>query len=361
MPRFQLEGRGIPIDEDLIVGDPALRSAVLAVSKSHYDLRSRFCSSHDRLSSREQYRQLALTSFRKRLESGVSCATTAQSLLQIVILFCMLDGVIFPAIEGNASIQHLKGGCSILDSWSSVPSTMILAGGFQAHLVSTFVTMDLVHALLAGEKPYFDPTSWLTFGEVDAWWGRLECGDRFLTLMKGFSEMALLGHIVKSKLPGNEGVVMAEKCIPSIQATIAASAGLHTTPSFASKEDWDVFCSIYDIAATIYIHRALRNRPTTDEAVQATTRRGISRLMDDRLPGMLAHCVIFPLLLIGSHCIYTQDRKAAQDFLSRSTSYLSFGNLEVMANLLQDIWAQGNLESTWWEMFEPISSITFLF
>ncbi|KAF2165908.1 hypothetical protein M409DRAFT_66864 [Zasmidium cellare ATCC 36951] len=360
IPRFQLAGSSILIDEGAIIRDPTLRPAVLAVSKAHHHFCSRSPIDKGRHSS-EQARQLALTSFRHRLESGVSCAPTAQDLLQVVILFCMLDGVIFPETESNASVQHLKGGYSLLDSWASIVPNMVIAGGLQAHLVSIFVTMDLVHALLAGERPYFTPTTWLMFGEVDAWWGRLACGDRFLTLLKGFSEMASLGHFVKSHLPENSATQLAQKCIPSIEMMLAGPTGMETSPTFASAAEWDAFCSIYEIAATIYSHRTLRGRSVSHEAVQSATRRGISKLMDDQLPGMLAHCVVFPLLVIGSHCIHTQDRKAASEFLSPSTSYLSFGSLVLMTDLLQEIWSQSNVDSTWWEMFEPVSSKTFLF
>lgn len=360
IPRFQLAGPEILIDECALLRDPTLRPAVLAVSKAHHYFFSRSSTDHGRHSS-EHARQLALTTFRHRLEFGVSCALTAQELLQVVILFCMLDGVIFPETESNASIQHLKGGYSILDSWSLIVPNMVMEGGLQAHLVSIFVTMDLVHALLAGQRPYFAPTTWLMFGDVDAWWGRLACGDRFLTLLKGFSEIASLGHLVKSHLPGHSGTQLAEKCIPSIEAMLTWSPVLQTSPTFASAADWEAFCSIYEIAATIYCHRALRGRSVSHEAVQGATRKGISKLMDDQLPGMLAHCVVFPLLIIGSHCIRTQDRKAASEFLSPSTSYLSFGSLVLMTDLLQQIWSQSNVESTWWEMFEPVSNKTFLF
>lgn len=362
IPRFQLGPSGSSIDEGSLVDDPALRSAVLAISKAHFHLNSRSSLNAQGAHDTGQYRQLALGDFRKRVESGVSGLPSAQELLQVVTLFCILDGVVFPETESNASIAHLKGGCSLLDRWSSVTSSMVVRGGLQAHLASIFVTMDLIHAILAGERPYFDPTAWLMFGEVDAWWGRLECGDRFLFVLKGFSETALLGHLVKSHLPGDEGTRIAGKCLPSVEMMLNAASGLKTSPSFASACDWDAFCSTYEIAAAIYVQRAIRNRPIWDETVQSLARKGVSYLLvDSGLPGMLAHCVIFPLLVIGSHCIDAKDRKTALESLSQSTSYLSFGNLLVMRNFIKQVWTQSKLDCTWWEMFEPVSSKTFLF
>ena len=199
------------------------------------------------------------------------------------------------------------------------------------------------------------------FDDVEAWWGRLACGDRFLVLLKGFSEMALLGHLVKSHLPEASVAQLAEKCIPSIETMLSVPAVLGTSPTFASSAEWDAFCSIYEIAATIYTHRALRGRSVSHETVQSATRRGISKLMEAQLPGMLAHCVVFPLLVIGSHCIHIQDRKAASEFLTPSTTYLSFGSLVLMTELLQEIWSGSNMDSSWWEMFEPVSKKAFLF
>lgn len=365
-PRFQLSDQLISLDENLLMYEPALREAVLAVSQAHHHQllgSESSCTISPGSQSREQSRQLALSRFRRRLEDGVGSEDDARRLFQIVCIFCILDGVVFPNEQGNASI-HLRGGCSMLSTWETIPLKMLLAGGLQAHLFSVFATVDLVHSLLSGDKPHFQPSTWLMFADVQAWWGRLSCEDPLLTILKLYSEIAFLGHIVHNHLPESDGSVLAKRCLPPIMRSLGASTESRTrscAPEFTTAGEWDAFCSIYEASAIIYVYRALEARCVDDEDVQRIVHGAISTLVDRPPTGMMAHCLIFPLLVVGSHCLYARDRRAVSDVLSSSMSYLAFGNLVLMTNLLKDIWSQDNTNSSWWEMFRSVSKTVFLF
>lgn len=363
-PRFQLAGQIISFDEDMLVHETALRDAVLAVAQAHHHLLLKSEESaiaRPAGQTRRQARQVALNRFRTRIECGVQSEEEASRLFQIVCMFCILDGMVYPDDQGNASEQHLHGGFSMLRSWGSIPLKMLLAGGLQAHLLSIFATVDLVHSLLVGAKPFFEPTIWLMFADVQAWWGRLSSGDPFLAILKLHSEISFMGSIVYADLPNTDGARLVERCTEPVLSSLKAGLPRSATPDFASPEDWNTFCGLYEASSTIFINRALRNRPIDDEYVQRAVRNAISNLVERPLPDMMKHCLVFPLLVIGSHCLYSQDQRAVLSILSSSASYLAFGNMVVMMKLLQEIWSTNSMNASWWDMFRSISKNVFLF
>jgi hypothetical protein len=355
----------LPLDLEAIMHDEPLQQAIFAVARAHFDTFAH-ATSNNSLVSRRRARYSAIHMLRERLELGLDATTTAQQLFPVNVLLCMLDGMIEPSEEANASVYHLRGGYALIQGNANIPAQMLSRGGLPAHLLSVFATMDLVHALLSGEKPYFDPFIWYMFSDTQVWFGNLAHNDRFLALLKTFSEMASLGHTVASQLPSVDGLRLVERCLPPIQSALASqSQGERSSTSGPAipREHWRKFCALYELTATIYMHRALRMLPIDDELVQIATRRGVECLVDESLPGMLAHCVIFPILVIGAHAVHTQDRRAILQAISPSKDYLSFGNLQVMTDLLENMWSKPgpDMRANWWQCFQPLSGNVFLF
>lgn len=365
LPRFQISNEPIYLDFDTVLQDEALQQTVVAVAQAHYALHSKV-DVYDMAIVRKRARQSAIEGFRQCLAQDVRSESSAQRLFAINILLCILDGMIEPSEELNASTCHLRGGFAILDQWTNTPTRMLMQDGLQAHLLSVYATMDLVHALLSGDKPFFESMIWKMFADVQTWFGRLPTGDRFLEILAAFSDMAALGNLVYSNT-SPQSTSLVEKCLAPIEGVFAPSSGQDNRqrrPSGETEElhsSWDLFCSIYEICGYIYLHRALRMRSVDDEIIQSATRRGVEKLMDDQLPGMMRHCVVFPLLVIGSHCTLAQDRKAIMDVLSPSSSYLSFGNMQLMAEFLRSVWEREQSQETWWQSFAAVSQKAFLF
>jgi hypothetical protein len=362
LPRFQLGDETIPVTWELVTKDVPLQQAVLAVARSHYSYLSK-CTLSGTTLVRSKARHAAINSFRQRLELGVQTEDAAQDLFTINILLCMLDGMIEPSKEMNASMFHLRGGYAMLNKWENTTTKMILEQGLRAHLLSVFVTMDLVHSLLSGEKPYFDSSIWLKFENIHAWWGKLPSDDRFLSLLDLHTRMASLGSAVRSRPPSTDTPPLLEGFVPVIETALRTSRNDPDSPGAADtpSKKWDIFCTFYEISALIYLQRVLRQRPLDDESVQALTQRGVALLAQHVLPGMMSHCVILPILVIGAHCISVEDRRIISQALSPSLSYLSFGNLPMMAEFLQSTWAKNDLTPSWWELFAPIADKIFLF
>lgn len=353
-----------PLDLEAVMQDRPLQQAIVALAQAHKDVFSH-ATSKNALVSRRQARHSAIHVLRERLAADFDAPTTAQQLFPANVLLCMLDGMVEPTEQENASLYHLKGGYALIQENANLPTNMLKSGGLQAHLLSVFATIDLVHALLSGEKPYFDPLIWYMFSYTPSWFGRLDQNDRFLALLKTFSEMASLGQIVASELPSDDGFILVQRCLPSIETALAShaqAASLVTHPAIPA-EHWQRFCVLYELTAKIYMYRALRRLSINHELVQVATRKGVECLIDENLPGMLAHCVIFPILVIGAHCMHTQDRRAIIEAIAPSKDYLSFGNLQIMTDLLQAMWSQPgqDLQADWWQCFQPVAGKVFLF
>lgn len=357
LPRFQLADNAFTLDLDG-VQDESLQLALVAVSQAHYSLSSKIDES-SALLDRRKARQNAIETFRERLQLGVDSGANAQQLFAINILFCILDGMIEPSGDFNASILHLKGGFAMLEQFTETPAQMLVQSGWQSHLLSIFATIDLVHALLSGDKPYFESMMWNMFAEVQSWFGCLQKGNRFLKVLKVFSDMASLGNLVSCR---RDNATVVERCLPPIELELK-ELGLQQGDDKADEtvSTWNTFCSIYELSGSIYLQRALRLKPVDDADVQRLTRQAVELLVEDPLPGMMRHCTIFPLLIIGSHCILGQDRRVIMDNLSPSSSYLSFGNMSVMNDFLQSIWTNSDHQISWWNTYRTISQKAFLF
>lgn len=347
------------IDGNAILTDGPTQQAIQAVARAHFCMLSK-ASTNKTATIQMRSRDQALKSFRAQLQGGEVDDKTAQRLFLIVVLLCMLDGMLDPCNEWNAAIYHLKGGHAMLTRWPNIVGNMLLADGLQAHLLSVFATQDLVHALLSGVRPFFDPTVWPMFADLPCWWGRLPTDHHLLILLKAHAEMAVLGNTVVSHLPSFDGVQLAAKCMPPLQAVLETSS-FGPSSNSQRRTHWEIFCSLYTICGKIYLQRALRLRPIDDDTVQLATRRGADMLLKEALPGMMAHCVILPILVIGAHCIFTQDRQAVLQALEPSMSHLSFGNLPIMRQYLRHTWDESNLQASWWQLFGGLSDRVFLF
>lgn len=362
LPRFQIYEKMVQLDFNAVIQDQTLQQAILAVAKAHYALNSKIVNS-DIVLVRRRARHSAIESFRHLLEAEISHESTAQQLFTINVLLCMLDGVIEPSDENNASVCHLRGGFAILSRWGNTCRRMLVEGGMHAHLLSVFTTMDLIHALLKGERPFFQPVTWLMFANTPTWFGSLVPDDPFLSILKAYSELACLGSIIHDSVPHEEGLQIVNRCLPSIESTfkLPLSTSSLTFADEITSTYWTIFCSMYQMCGIIYIERALRLKSIDDEAVQLAVRRGVEMLVDNVLPGMMSHCLVFPVLVIGSHCIHSQDRRAVLEALSSTSSYLSFGSIHMMTDFLRKLWNNLEMHTVWWDCFEPISGTAFLF
>ncbi len=367
LPRFQLLEEAPSVDPAEFIRDGCLQPAVLALSRAHFDRVSCRVKAPDTC-TRGHARGQAIRQLRRQIETDSWSQHSAQQLVAASVMLCMLDGMMDPLMglgdTTTAPLWHLKGGCAMIERCGpDMSGTMIAKDAISAHFMSIFATMDLMHALLSGDRPFFATGIWDDFADVTAWWGRLATGDRFLSLLKLMSEVAALGHQMCAGLPSSVGSNNPNPFLSRVQAELDAPTtardGLAATPSF---KHWQTFCLLYEVTTRLYILRALQLCGIDDTRVQDLVAFGINLLSGKAtLPGMMAHCVIFPVLVLGAHAIQHEDQIKLLRSLQPTISYLAFGNLVVMRDWLQEIWLHPQHEATWWTLFRPLSDKVFLF
>lgn len=399
LDRFNVARDRLDVDVGSACSDPALLQSVTAVANAHHFLYARR-SPQDAVVAKKMARLTAIKLFRERLQMPRVRRQQEQQQRQLIhagtdgsldlafvkdlfitnVLFCILDGIIEPLDEGAATYLHFRGGRAILAQWGFLDQLFQVKKGLSALMLSIFATMDLTHALLTGEEPYFSPESWTGFAECEGWWGILPPGDAFLEVMGTLSHLAQLGHQYRSTGvspslddllsvwntldPNGTGLMDDSGFVTSLPATPLESS---TPPGTGDLEpldydrSWEVFCSAYRQTALIYVYRAICHMPVTHPRVQQATEAGHRAICETRLAGKLSHCLLFPTLVIGSQCLMPEQQSALRKNLLLTGTFLYFGSIPVMDQFLQNLWATPDPEVSWWDCFESISRKTFLF
>jgi hypothetical protein len=402
--RFNLSTEPVLVDLVAVNKYPALRYSVTAVANAHQQLT--YCPGHhDAFLSKRTARLKAIYNFRTQLENPThhrkSRRVVPLDLFIANVLLCILDGVIDPNDESAACHVHYRGGRAILSQWKLHQQLLQRhKRGLPALMLSCFATMDLTYSLLTGEEQYFRDTTWAHFAGGDGWWGVLPPCDPFLDIMRILSRLAHLGHIVHS---GGESALLSDElealtmalrgyatladgldplfmvqqndlfALKASRTTQALLAPHLLVPMYSceaqlnSDESWTVFCNAYRLAGLIYIYRVFHRLDVSHPLVQQASSYGLRAICESRLKGKLAHCLLFPALVIGAHCRTTPQQKANLTAIRSTAAFLNFGSLRVMETFLQGLWArsssfeeEGESES-WWECFKPVAEKTFLF
>ncbi|KAL1967538.1 hypothetical protein VTN77DRAFT_3053 [Rasamsonia byssochlamydoides] len=378
--RFNLSPGRIQVDLLSVYKDPALRQSVTAVANAHHLLYLRQ-SPHDAVLAKKKARLEAIQLFRKQLLAHDPPRTTSPSAFDLFVtnvLLCILDGVIDPDDEGAATYWHFRGGRAILSQWRLQEQLFQQKRGLPALMLSVFATMDLTYALLSGQDPYFHRSTWASFARSQGWWGTLPAGDPFLELMAILSRLAHLGHLIYAtgQLPsgsevqallatlrGHDVVEEEEHPHSAISSSILSPSlmtALGTAEPLDRDQSWTVFCSAYRLTGLVYIYRVLFGLDVKHPIVQQATALGVQAICGVRLTGKLSHCLLFPTLVIGSHCQRPEQQKAIRATLGSTAAFLYFGSLRIMESFLEGVWERG-AAIDWWECFDDISRKTFLF
>ncbi|EED20267.1 hypothetical protein TSTA_034970 [Talaromyces stipitatus ATCC 10500] len=403
--RFNLSTEPVLVDLASVYKYPALLYSVTAVANAHQHLS--YCPGRrDAFLSKRTARLKAIYNFRTQLESPtqnhqhqvrISRRYLPLDLFIANVLLCILDGVIDPNDEDAASQVHYRGGRAILSQWKLQRQLLQRQKrGLPALMLSCFATMDLTYSLLSGEEQYFRDTTWAHFAGSDGWWGVLEPCDPFLDIMRILSRLAQMGHAVHSSgdsslftdeldalsmtlcghTPTADGpdllsLVQDEffKTSQNTQAPLAPHllAPMYSTePQLDHDQSWTVFCNGYRLAGLIYIYRVFHGLDTSHPLVQQATSYGLRAICEPRLRGKLAHCLLFPALVIGAHCRTEPQQKASLTAMRSTAAFLNFGSMRVMENFLKGLWARylsssSSESESWWECFKPISERAFLF
>lgn len=359
MPRFSLRDRTCRIDAQWLIRDVATHQAVIALSNAHRVLKYQVLSS-EYIQQSDLARTSAIRTFREQLFTG-AILTTPEQAFSINVLLCVLDGIVSPV--NQAALSHLDGGRAILESTSHFQAVSMLSEGLQPLLISIFATMDLTSCILNGKLPYLPSTFWDTLEGKEAWWSGLECEVSLLKIMCILSQLARLGASVmtsNSPAPMDELLSFQEQLdenVVNLRFRLHHTADESNTPTAV-----EIFCSAFRASASLYIYRALCNLPVHHPLVQDNVVLGIRTLKQAPRLGKLAHCLLFPILVVGAHSRTGPDQGVVLDAISFTSSYLSFGSVPLLANFLKDSWKYGYpIDISWWDYFQPLQNKAFFF
>jgi len=84
--------------------------------------------------------------------------------------------------------------------------------------------------------------------------------------------------------------------------------GTNVEDNREDKKSWNAFCSCYRYAASIYLYRALSGLSVSHPLVQQSVFSVMEILAGNDLTPNLYHCILFPLLIVGSHCLRGDQR-----------------------------------------------------
>ena len=360
LPRFNLSNTVPHLDLTSLSKDPILLQSVVAVSNAHLTYRS--ANSQSLALAKIQDRNNALRTFRKHL-MGVQSEEISKSLFIANVLLCILDGIIEPSTESSATHHHLVGGKAILKQWGGERNIFQLKGETPVLMLSIFATMDLTHALLMGDEPYFEPSAWAEFGDCEPWWGNVKSNDDFLETMAILAQLATLGHRAhhfNQTIP--IGTLLSIQMALEQQARRQEESG-HENPERAA---WSAFCACYRYASSIYLYRALSSLDVDHGLVQQAVAGCVDVISGKDLTKNLHHCILFPLLIVGSHCMLEEQRTEIRRSLAQTANYLSFESLRSLNGFLDKVWEKmgknpGFFTADWWKNFDEIASVTCLF
>lgn len=359
LPRFNLAATVPRLDLKLLESDPVLLQSVVAVAHAHAASRS---EGYGKVVSLEnvQSRNRALRVFREHL-TGAHSDDVHGSLFIANVLLCILDGILEPSADSSATHHHLVGGKAIIKQWTGLKSVLQLKRDLPVLMLSIFTTMDLTHSVLIGDKPYFEASCWAEYGDCDSWWGNIKSDDDLLKVMSIISQLATLGYNVRhAKKTIEIGTLL------SIQMALEQQASRQLEARSIETAPWNAFCSAFRFTASVYLYRALSGLDVDHPLVQQVVASFIEVVGGTDLTKALHHCILFPLLCIGSHCLVPEQRALVRKSIETSSSYLSFEGLRYLQSFLEQRWLlldqkAGTVHMTWFEYFDGIAQASCIF
>jgi hypothetical protein len=365
LPRFNISNTVPTIDLTFLSRDPILSQSIIAVANAHQTYASG--SADDNLSvARIQDRNNALRMFRKHLMAAHE-EDANNSLFIANVLLCILDGIIEPTSDSsNATHHHLVGGKAILKHWGGVRDIFGQKEELPILMLSIFTTMDLTHVLLIGDEPYLEPSSWPKYGNAEAWWGTVGPDDDFLQTMGTLSTLATLGYGVR-RLNNTVPIDTLLSIQMSLERQATSPQVDDGTPGSSERVAWAAFCAVYRFTASVYLYRALSGLYIDHPLVQKAVSDCMEVIASSDLTPKLHHCILFPLLVVGTLCMEEEQRAVIRRSIEQTSVYLSFESLRTFRLFLESRWekldsrSEEYMRSNWWWYFEEIAPSTCLF
>jgi hypothetical protein len=139
------------------------------------------------------------------------------------------------------------------------------------------------------------------------------------------------------------------------------------TPGSSERVAWAAFCAVYRFTASVYLYRALSGLYIDHPLVQKAVSDCMEVIASSDLTPKLHHCILFPLLVVGTLCMEEEQRAIIRRSIEQTSVYLSFESLRTFRLFMESRWekldskSEEYMRSNWWWYFEEIAPSTCLF
>lgn len=290
--------------------------------------------------------QKSRVSPRSLFSHSISIEVNTESLLNACILMSILDSVI-DCTNLDIVPTHLFGARAIfkelLENEPGFVTTLNTRNPLTQRTFSIFTTMDLIYCFLTCEcLTCIAEVDWIRLHGCDCWFGRLNAEDPFLKVLSGLAFFSNSACLIKTRsLPTNISKELAETCKMLLELS-----------SCTSPSCWQLFVSCFADVGLLYYARVFQGKSIDDKMVQSLIHNFISKLrsgpstiltpFNENEPThneyVLDHCLLFPLMVIGAHCLNPEHQIFIRAWISKAVRSLAFKNINNLFAFLDKIW-----------------------
>lgn len=300
--------------------------------------------------------------------------TDMESLLDACILMSILDSVI-DCTNLNIVPTHLFGARSIfkelLEKEPNFVTNLKARNPLTQRTFSIFATMDLMYCLLTCEcLTCITEVDWIRLHGCDCWFGELTAEDPFLKVLSGLAFFSNSACLIKARnLPTNISKELSDTCKMLMELS-----------GHSSLSRWRLFVSCFADVGLLYYVRVFQKKSIDDKIVQSLVYSFISKLKvgpqtsvtspndndSTHSKYVLDHCLLFPLMIIGAHCIHPEHQLFIRQWASKAVQSLAFKNIYNLLAFLDKVWTSfqscednrsraGSMNISWKDQFSWIS------
>lgn len=283
--------------------------------------------------------------------------SSLKTLLLAVLLLYFHDGFLECAQPSASTASHHGGVRAIIDTLGGIQEVLETSDESMHMLLSEFATTDLTTVMLKGGRPSFPPDTWEIIGKRAVWWGT-DTGSGQSSLAPVFQHASQLAWYLEAINKGTEDLDMA-----TAREFEVALSPVYARITSMGEEDGDIddktneaftLLRAFQHSVLIYMYWAVCGLPASHSLVQQHVLPCLECILDLKPPSKVLNCVIFPLLVAGSHVQSPRHRKAVQAMVHRLRDEMRFASLYSIGDVLFGIWKADKEDVTWFEMFSEL-------
>ncbi|OAL55155.1 hypothetical protein IQ07DRAFT_659115 [Pyrenochaeta sp. DS3sAY3a] len=327
-----------------VVDDLVVCSATCLLAESHRFLQDRRNAPPDTIGKRKECIE-AVNMELDRCSAGNTVGM--RSLLFAILLLNFYEGYIECSKLSYPTLIHHNGIQATIDAMGGLQRVLTQEHRSLQVLISLFATADLTTKMLRGSVPSLAPVSWRLFKPDSVWWHEHLSDDAstLLPSLGGIFEQISNILIYRKSLIDNSATLSMSR----IKDFEEALQPLYSPFTFADLTRLDVptnselishhaFLRAYQHTVLIYLYREVCGLPIGHPIVQQHVNGCLDAI--DMVPrrSKTLNCLVFPLLVAGSHSRAVLRRRQVLRILIAIQSERKFISLQQIIEFSQSFW-----------------------